>query len=209
MAKFLDKMMTVFSFGGNDEYDDEEDIYDDDYFDEPYSEDEVEEEPIKRRSESRFSSRRNQSRAEEEDVPTNDSYVSSSRRERNSRKSVITRNRETGKVVALRNDNGHEVEFEIQTQRPKNSDDSAKICDIIKEGKPVLVNLEGIGEYEAQRIIDIVSGCVYAMDGDVCKASLFVLLFTPGNVEITGELTTGNNFSDTIYNNGSQRSSNW
>ena len=42
----------------------------------------------------------------------------------------------------------------------------------------------------ARRVVDFLSGCVYALDGDVKKIAQSAYLFCPHNMEIQGDLET-------------------
>ena len=52
---------------------------------------------------------------------------------------------------------------------------------------PVVVNLEGIDLMEAQRIMDFISGCIFAISGNMCQVSRFIFIFSPNGVEISGD----------------------
>ncbi len=88
------------------------------------------------------------------------------------------------KVVSINNST---TELEVYTYKPLDSNSSSKACDILKEGKPVIINIEAIDPMEAQRIIDIICGCIYAISGNMCKISNYIYLFTPGSIDITGD----------------------
>ncbi|MCR5202381.1 MAG: cell division protein SepF [Lachnospiraceae bacterium] len=202
MANFAEKLMSALNMDGGADY--EEDIYEDDFddsydddddYDDSFLDEEEEEErapkkksPLSFRRSAKTNRRYSSSREEEPEEET--SY--SSRRRTSITK---TKNQETGKVVKLLNTSSGNS-FELQTQKPMNTNDSAKICDSIKQGKPVVVNLEALEGFEAQRIIDIVSGCVYAVDGNICTVSKYIYIFTPGNIDITGDLINSSDFSE-------------
>ena len=67
---------------------------------------------------------------------------------------------------------------------PKNIDDCQQIANCLKEKRPVVINLENVEEPTAVRIIDFISGTIYAIDGAVNKISRNVWLFAPKNVNI-------------------------
>ena len=70
--------------------------------------------------------------------------------------------------------------------QPKSYDDGRDVSDLLKEGNPVFLNLEGV-EYElAQRIIDFVSGSCFALEGSLQRISNCNFLFSPKNVPING-----------------------
>ena len=57
----------------------------------------------------------------------------------------------------------------IIVARPKTFKDAQKLCDQIKKGRAVMVNLSGLVPEEKQRLIDFVSGVVMAQDGLIAK----------------------------------------
>ena len=53
----------------------------------------------------------------------------------------------------------------------------------------IIVNLEYVNKDVARRIIDFMSGAVYALDGNIQKISNSIFLIAPCNYEITNELS--------------------
>ena len=54
-------------------------------------------------------------------------------------------------------------------------------------GRPVIVNLEGFDPDDAQRIMDFISGCIYAINGKYHQISKYIFIFSPENVDISGD----------------------
>ena len=67
---------------------------------------------------------------------------------------------------------------EIENFSPRSFDDVAQIIDLLKSGKPAIVRLSAVGEKTAQRVIDLLSGAAYALNGNVCELEKDVYLFT-------------------------------
>ena len=63
-----------------------------------------------------------------------------------------------------------------------------EICSFLKERKSVIVNLEYVNKEVARRIVDFISGGVYALDGYIQKVSNSIFLVAPSNYEITNEM---------------------
>ena len=72
--------------------------------------------------------------------------------------------------------------------QPTSFEQSESICDLLKEKKSVIVNLEYVNKDIARRIIDVVSGAVHALDGHIQKISNSIFLIAPYNYEITNEM---------------------
>ena len=71
--------------------------------------------------------------------------------------------------------------------RPQTFNEAQIVADFLKEGKTIVVNLEGIEIGQAQRIIDFSSGSCYAIDGNLQKVSNFIFIITPSGVEVSGD----------------------
>lgn len=63
------------------------------------------------------------------------------------------------------------------------------IADHLKNRRAVVVNLQRIEHDQAKRIIDFLSGTVYAIGGDIQRIGTDIFLCTPDNVEVTGNIT--------------------
>ena len=83
---------------------------------------------------------------------------------------------------------GKEEEGEsVKVIRPQTFNEAQIVADFLKEGKTIVVNLEGIEIGQAQRIIDFASGSCYAIDGNLQKVSNFIFIITPSGVEVSGD----------------------
>lgn len=83
--------------------------------------------------------------------------------------------------------------MEVKIIQPTSFEDSQEICNTLLEAKPVVVNLEGFDPDDAQRIMDFISGCIYAINGKYQQISKYIFIFTPENIDISGDsLTLGN-----------------
>ena len=72
--------------------------------------------------------------------------------------------------------------------QPTSFEQSEAICDLLKEKKSVIVNLEYVNKDVARRIVDVVSGAVHALDGHIQKISNSIFLIAPYNYDITNEM---------------------
>ena len=77
---------------------------------------------------------------------------------------------------------------EVVLFRPGNFNDTSKAADDLRNRKAVIVNMENVDKAMARRVVDFLSGCVYALDGDVKKIAQSAYLFCPHNMEIQGDL---------------------
>ena len=96
------------------------------------------------------------------------------------------KNREKEKVVAMPQAQTNAIKMVIS--QPTTFEQSDEICSFLKEKKSVIVNLEYVNKDVARRIVDFISGGVYALDGYIQKVSNSIFLVAPSNYEITNEM---------------------
>lgn len=85
---------------------------------------------------------------------------------------------------------------------PRVFNDTQEIADHLKNRRTVVVNLQRVEKNEARRIVDFLSGTVYAIGGEIQKIGSYIVLCTPDNVEVTGAISDAfinNNFEDTRW----------
>ena len=90
------------------------------------------------------------------------------------------------KVVPMQQAQGNSIKMVIS--QPTTFEQSDEICSFIKEKKSVIVNLEYVNKDVARRIVDFISGGVYALDVYIQKISNSIFLVAPSNYEITNEM---------------------
>lgn len=68
---------------------------------------------------------------------------------------------------------------------PRNLADVQKLINNLKHRQPALVDIARITEEEGQRVLDFLSGAIYALSGSMHRVSGSIFLFTPEGVNIT------------------------
>lgn len=68
--------------------------------------------------------------------------------------------------------------------RPIKYDEARDIADLVKSGRPVLMDIGTAEEPTARRLIDFVSGLVYGLEGTLEKVSPGVFLVKPRGVRV-------------------------
>ncbi len=71
--------------------------------------------------------------------------------------------------------------------QPTNFEQAEEICDLLKEKKSIIINLEYVNKDVARRIIDVVSGAVHALEGHMQKISNSIFVVAPYNYDITSD----------------------
>ena len=93
-------------------------------------------------------------------------------------------NRRSNKVVTMPQAN----QIKMVISQPTTFEQSETICDLLKEKKSIIVNLEYVNKDVARRIIDVISGAVHALDGHIQKVSNSIFLIAPYNYDITNDM---------------------
>jgi cell division inhibitor SepF len=75
----------------------------------------------------------------------------------------------------------------VVVMHPRTLEDGQTIADQVKSRRPVIVNLDQADERSGQRLLNFLSGVVYALDGSLRKVGDGIFLATPSNVEVSGE----------------------
>ena len=72
---------------------------------------------------------------------------------------------------------------------PRAYSESQQIADYLKSRNAVVVNLKRVTPDQAKRIVDFLSGTLYAIGGDLQKLGGGIYLCTPKNVNVQGKIT--------------------
>ncbi len=72
---------------------------------------------------------------------------------------------------------------------PRSFSEAQAIADHLKNRNSVVVNLKRVTSAQAKRIIDFLSGCIYAIGGNMQKIGVGIYLCTPNNVNVQGKIT--------------------
>lgn len=102
----------------------------------------------------------------------------------------VISNTKKGKIVDIH----ATTQLQVVIIKAQKYEDVLEIASHLKERKPVVVNMEETPQDVARRMIDFITGVIYAIDGDVQKISKVIMLATPYNVNIMG------NFEDELRN---------
>ncbi|WP_235070691.1 cell division protein SepF [Turicibacter sp. TJ11] len=74
-------------------------------------------------------------------------------------------------------------------REPNEYSDAQDIADCLKENYPVFINLQRLEKSQAKRVVDFLSGTIYAIDGDIKRVGTNLFLCTPKTVETEGQVT--------------------
>jgi len=88
-----------------------------------------------------------------------------------------------GQVISMSSGKQEVVLFHAKT-----FDDAAKAADELRRRKAVILNMENVDKALTRRVVDFLSGSVYALDGSVKKIAQSTYLFCPHNMDVVGDL---------------------
>ena len=84
-------------------------------------------------------------------------------------------------------------DIQIAIVRPRTFRDAVTIGEYYRQGVPVIINLDDMGNAEAWRIIDFASGLILGLCGDIERLSRRTFLIVPAGASI---LTVHNGLTD-------------
>lgn len=75
---------------------------------------------------------------------------------------------------------------------PRAYSEAQQIADHLKKRNTVVVNLKRVTSDQAKRIMDFLSGTIYAIKGNIQKIGSGIFLCTPNNINVQGKITDDN-----------------
>lgn len=79
---------------------------------------------------------------------------------------------------------------------PRSYNEAQEIADNIVNKRSVVINLQRVESHQAKRIVDFLSGTVYALNGDIQKLGAETFLCTPESVDVTGSISESYLYED-------------
>ena len=167
MKGTVDKLLNFMKLTEDEEYDEEYEEY----------EDEEEEEPEKVGFSFFKKKEKEQVEESEEEVSHPFDHVLS----REEKKKRFT---STGSKVVSMNGRG----VEVYVIKPQDFAEAQTAADLLKKGRTVVINLEGVELTVAQRSIDFIGGATYAINGSLQAVSNNIFIAAPDSIEVSGDL---------------------
>jgi len=102
--------------------------------------------------------------------------------------------KEKGAVTPMLHKEESALQLESQMNKviirePNEYSDAQDIADCLKENFPVFINLQRLEKAQAKRVVDFLSGTIYAIDGDIKRVGTNLFLCTPKTVETEGQVS--------------------
>lgn len=89
------------------------------------------------------------------------------------------------------NKDSHLVLFE-----PRAYSDTQEIAIYLKQKRAAVVNLHRLQKEQSKRVIDFLSGVIFAIEGDIQQIGPKIFLCTPKNIGVSGNITMDANEAD-------------
>lgn len=97
-----------------------------------------------------------------------------------------------GKLVDFNNQRQRTESYrgksEVYVIKPQEISESQTVTDFLKNGKTIVINMEGLELAPAQRIIDFIGGACYALNGSLQAISANIFIAAPESIEVSGDL---------------------
>lgn len=91
-----------------------------------------------------------------------------------------------GNVVSLQS---IQQQVKVILVEPRVYSEVQEIADQLKSHRAVAMNLQRMPHDQAKRVVDFLSGTVYAIGGDIQKLGEHTFLCTPANVDVSGKIS--------------------
>ncbi|PYF99823.1 cell division inhibitor SepF [Georgenia satyanarayanai] len=75
----------------------------------------------------------------------------------------------------------------ISTVHPATYNEARVIGEAFRDGTPVIMNLTGMSETEAKRMVDFSAGLVFGLHGSIERVTNRVFLLSPASVEVASD----------------------
>jgi cell division inhibitor SepF len=122
----------------------------------------------------------------EEDYEEYEEYEEEYEEEEEMRPATKTNTNTKSNVVSLQS---VQKSSKVVLIEPRAYAEAQEIADHLKNRRAVVVNLQRIQHEQAKRIVDFLSGTVYAIGGDIQQVGTKIFLCTPDNVDVTGSIS--------------------
>ena len=109
-----------------------------------------------------------------------------SRQELELEEPIPTNKKSKNNVVSLQH---AKEQVKMVLVEPRAYDEVQEIADHLRSRRPVIINLQRVSGDQGKRIIDFLSGTVYALNGDIQKVGLNIFMCAPDNVDIQGTIS--------------------
>lgn len=79
---------------------------------------------------------------------------------------------------------------------PRSYDEVQEFADHLRNRRAIVVNLQRMPTEQATRVLDFLSGTIYAVNGNIQKLGSHIFLCAPDNVEVQGSISEAQDDAD-------------
>ncbi len=108
------------------------------------------------------------------------------KRQKNRQLGLVEEEQTSPRIVSL---SSAQKSSKVVLVEPRVYAEAQDISEHLKNKRAVVVNLQRIDREQGIRIIDFLSGTVYALGGDIQRIGKDIFLCTPDNVEVDGSIS--------------------
>ena len=120
---------------------------------------------------------------DDEDLGYSDEYEIAGNNERTSSARVNTEKQNKVQIVNTT------TQLEVVLVKPERYDEASDIADHLNQKHTVVLNLESTNKDVSRRLLDFLTGVVYANRGNIKRVANSTFIITPYNIGIVGDLT--------------------
>lgn len=129
----------------------------------------------------------------EDEIATEDYYDNNQINK--SENEVSQRNQRNSKIMSIVGKNEN-IQKKIMLFEPRMFSDVKQISTRLLDGQATIVNFSRMDDQQAHRIVDFLSGVVFAINGDVKRIGEEIFLCTPADFSVEGMLTESTKIQD-------------
>lgn len=122
---------------------------------------------------------------DEEEVYERDTRTVEGQQEEHETSASDMRKSNKGNIVSIHSQRN----VRVVLNEPRSYEETQEIADHLRARRPVVVNLQRVRTEQAIRIVDFLSGTVYALNGGITKIGPNIFLCTPDSIEIQGAIS--------------------
>ncbi|MEF3305553.1 cell division protein SepF [Paenibacillus sp. GYB003] len=122
---------------------------------------------------------------DEEEIVERDTRPAAEETEEHETSPADARKTNKGNIVSIHSQRN----IRVVLNEPRSYEETQEIADHLRSRRPVVVNLQRVRTDQAIRIVDFLSGTVYALNGGITKIGPNIFLCTPDSVEIQGAIS--------------------
>jgi cell division inhibitor SepF len=133
-----------------------------------------------------------QARYEDDYDPAYEGDYEGDDRDGRSRETPVTPEENTGNVAAFPERRRVQAAPEVPASRittlhPRTYNDARLIGEHFRDGTPVIMNLTGMDDSDAKRLVDFAAGLIFGLRGSIERVTAKVFLLSPANVKVRAE----------------------